>query len=139
MHSHRGRRDDDGDVSSDPEQQLRRFAGNLEKRFQYSLHRHDKDTVLLPSAPPGATTDRERQTTTEGHGEEDRHDQPGTPCHHGGNAGGVNIITSVRTGKTQGKTTHGQRGKYNYIQPGKQNKQVQEDEDEDEDEDDPIS
>jgi hypothetical protein len=35
MHSHRGRRDDNGDVSSDPEQRLRRFAGNLEKRFQY--------------------------------------------------------------------------------------------------------
>jgi hypothetical protein len=32
MHSHRGRRDDDGDLSSDPEQRLRRVAGNLEKR-----------------------------------------------------------------------------------------------------------
>jgi hypothetical protein len=83
----------------------------------YSLHRHDKDTVLLPSAPAGATSDmdkatillpsaptgatldREKQTTVEGHGKEDRHDRPGTPCHHGGNAGGVNIITSGRNGK----------------------------------------
>jgi hypothetical protein len=34
MHSlwDRGRRDDNGDVSSDPEQRLRRFAANLEKR-----------------------------------------------------------------------------------------------------------
>jgi hypothetical protein len=34
MHSQwgRGRRDDDGDVSSDPEQQLRRLAGNLQER-----------------------------------------------------------------------------------------------------------
>jgi hypothetical protein len=83
-----------------------------------SLHRHDEDTVLLPSppagatsnmdkatvllpsAPPGATPDREKaQTTTEGQGEEDRHDRPGTPCHHGGNAGGVNIVTSGRNGE----------------------------------------
>jgi hypothetical protein len=28
MHSHRGRGDDDGDVSSDPEQRLRTAAGN---------------------------------------------------------------------------------------------------------------
>jgi hypothetical protein len=88
----------------------------------YSLHRHDEDTVLLPSppggahllpsppagatsdmdkaaillpsAPPDATPDRGEQTTTEGHGEEDRHDRPSTPCPHGGNAGGINIITS---------------------------------------------
>jgi hypothetical protein len=34
MHSQwgRGRRDDDGDVSSDPEQRLRRLAGNLQER-----------------------------------------------------------------------------------------------------------
>jgi hypothetical protein len=34
MHSQWGRgiRDDDGDVSSDPEQRLRRLAGNLQKR-----------------------------------------------------------------------------------------------------------
>jgi hypothetical protein len=30
----RGRRDDDGDVSSDPEQRLRRLAGNLQNRDQ---------------------------------------------------------------------------------------------------------
>jgi hypothetical protein len=59
----------------------------------------DKDTILLPSAPQGATPDRGKQTTTEGHGEEDRHDRPSTPCHHGGNAGGVNIITSGRNGE----------------------------------------
>jgi hypothetical protein len=82
-----------------------------------SLHRHDEDTVLLPSppagatsdmdkatillpsAPPGSTPNREKQTTTEGHGKEDRHDRQGTPCHHWANAGGVNIITSGRNGK----------------------------------------
>jgi hypothetical protein len=34
MHSQweRGRKDDDGDVSSDPEQRLRRLAGNLQER-----------------------------------------------------------------------------------------------------------
>jgi hypothetical protein len=68
----------------------------------------DKDTVLLPSPPTGATPDREEaQTPTEGHGKENHHDRPGTPCHHGGNAGGVNIVASGRNG--EGQLGHEQR------------------------------
>jgi hypothetical protein len=108
MLSHRGRRDDDRDVSSDPEQQLRRVAGNLEKR------RHNQQ----------GETDHHKGPRQGGSSRSTRHSL--SPLGH--------IITSGTTGETQGKTTHGHRGKYNYIQPGKQNKQEQEDEDEDEDE-----
>jgi hypothetical protein len=112
MLSHRGRRDDDRDVSSDPEQQLRRVAGNLEKR------RHNQQ----------GETDHHKGPRQGGSSRSTRHSL--SPLGH--------IITSGTTGETQGKTTHGHRGKYNYIQPGKQNKQEQEDEDEDEDEDEGI-
>jgi hypothetical protein len=101
MHSHTGRRDDDGDVTSDPEQRLRRVAGNQQ-----------------------GETDHDKGPRRGGSSRSTRHSL--SPWGH--------IITSGRTGETQGKTTHGQRGKYNYIQPGKQNKQEQEDEDKDKDE-----
>jgi hypothetical protein len=109
MHSHIGRRDDNGDVSSDPEQRLRRVAGNLENR------RHNQQ----------GETDHDKGPRRGGSSRSTRHSL--SPWGH--------IITSGRTGGTQGKTTHGQRNKYNYIQPGKQNKQELEDEDEDEQED----
>jgi hypothetical protein len=68
----------------------------------------DKATVLLPSAPPGATPDREKaQTTTEGHGEEDRHDRPGIPCHHGAML--VVLTLSLAVGMAKGQLGHKQR------------------------------
>jgi hypothetical protein len=73
----------------------------------------DKAAILLPSAPPDATPDRREQTTTEGHGEEDRHNRPSTPGHHGGNAGGADTITSGRHGErtigTRAEAVHGLR------------------------------
>jgi hypothetical protein len=73
----------------------------------------DKAAILLPSAPPDATPDRREQTTTEGHGKEDRHDRPSTPGHHGGNAGVVDTITSGRHGErtigTRAEAVHGLR------------------------------
>jgi hypothetical protein len=64
------------------------------------LNRYDEDTVLLPSPPAGAAPNMEEaQTPAEGHGKEARHDRPCAPCHHGGNAGGVNIIASGRNGE----------------------------------------
>jgi hypothetical protein len=99
--------------------------------FIYSLHRHDGNTVRLPShpqalpagarllplppagtpsdmdkaailllsAPSDATPNRREQTKTEGHGEEEHHDRPSTPGHHGGNAGVANIVFSGRHGE----------------------------------------
>jgi hypothetical protein len=65
-----------------------------------SLIRLDEDTVLLPSPPTGATPNMEEaQTTAEGRGKEACHDRPCAPCHHGGNAGGVSIITSGGNGE----------------------------------------
>jgi hypothetical protein len=59
----------------------------------------DKAAILLLSAPPDPTPNRREQTTTEGHGEEERHDRPSTPAHHGGNAGVADTVISGRHGE----------------------------------------
>jgi hypothetical protein len=65
-----------------------------------SLTRHAEDALSLPSSPTDATTNTEEaQTTAEGRGKETPHYRPCTPCHHGGNAGGANIIASSGNGK----------------------------------------
>jgi hypothetical protein len=56
----------------------------------------DKTAILLSSAPSDATPNRRK---TEGHGEEEHHDRPSTPGHHGGNAGVANIVISDRHGE----------------------------------------
>jgi hypothetical protein len=65
-----------------------------------SLTRHYEDTVQLMSPPTDATPDTEEaQTTAKGRGKEAPHNRTCAPCHHGVNAGGVNVITSGGNGE----------------------------------------
>jgi hypothetical protein len=84
-----------------------------------SWNRHAEDAVL-PSSPTDATPNTEEaQTTAEGRGQETPHDRPCTPGHHGGNAGGANLITSSGNGEgTTGTCPEAVHGLRMHQPPG---------------------